>query len=700
MFLIMKKPFLFVLLIMGLALGSCTRQVTKETPVSDYSGKLADEEIATGRLTAEILWKFGRISEDHLSPDGSAVLFDITRYNYKTDGKVTDIAVISSKGGEMKVLTQSDGVYHNLRWTPDGKKIGFLWSGTGTDQLWEMNPDGSGKTQVSNIDGGLIGFEYSPDASHILYLKEVKVGKDAHDVYPDLPLANVHIATDLMYRHWATWEDFFYSHIFVTDYGRGMITGGADIMMDEPWDSPLAPYFDQAEITWSPDGKYIAYTCKKMKGREYALSTNSDIYLYELADSSTENLTQGMQGYDKYPSFSPDSHKLAWQSMETPGNESDKDRLMIIDLDTREKQYLTENFDQSVEHLVWDHNNLGIYFLSVHHGTFQIYHVNTRSAEVQQITHGVHDYKSFSLGDGFLTGEQMSMSMATELFRVNLPDGHETQISFVNKNIYDHIKMGKVEERWVKTTDNQDMLVWVIYPPAFDPQKKYPALLYCQGGPQSAVSQFFSFRWNFQIMAAHDYIIVAPNRRGLPGFGQAWNAQISGDYGGQNMKDYLSAIDAVKVEPYVDADRLGAVGASYGGYSVFYLAGHHQKRFKAFIAHCGIYNFESMYTATEETFFVNHDIGGPYWETPKPLSYKYSPHLYVDKWDTPIMIITGENDFRIPYTQSLEAFDAAQLRGIPSKLLVFPDESHFVTKPQDAILWQREFFGWLDKYLK
>ena len=328
-----------------------------------------------------------------------------------------------------------------------------------------------------------------------------------------------------------------------------MITGGKDIMEGEPWDAPLAPYFDQAEISWSPDGQYIAYTCKKMKGREYALSTNSDIYLYELADSSTENLTVGMPGYDKYPSFSHDGAKIAWQSMETPGYESDKDRLFIMDLKTRQKQYLTENFDQSVEHLVWDSDDLGIYFLSVQHGTYQIYHVDTRSAKVQQFTRGVHDYQSFSLGNGFLTGMQMSMSMASEIFRVNLPDGNEKQISYVNKNIYDHIRFGKVEERWVKTTDNKDMQVWVIYPPEFDPQKKYPALLYCQGGPQSPVSQFFSFRWNFQIMAANDYIIVAPNRRGLPGFGQAWNAQISGDYGGQNMKDYLSAIDDVKVEP-------------------------------------------------------------------------------------------------------------------------------------------------------
>ncbi len=696
----MKKLIVLLHVWLVILATSCYQPELRESENSGYADTLTKEEIQHARLTPEILWKFGRVSDHQLSPDDSTVIFNITRYNVQTNGKITDIASVPVSGGEMKILTSSDGIYYNLRWTPDGEKIGYITGSTGTDQIWEMNPDGSGKKQISNIEGGVKGFEYSPDGTHMLYLKEVKVGKDAHDVYPDLPLADVRIINDLMYRHWDTWEDYYYSHIFVTGYGNGMITGGRDIMKNEPWDSPLAPYFDQAEVSWSPDGRYVAYTCKKMKGRAYAVSTNSDIYLYNLADSSTENLTRGMQGYDKYPSFSGDGSRIAWQSMETPGYESDKNRLFVMDLETREKQYLTENFDQSVEHLVWDHDNQGIFFLSVHHGTYQIYHVDTRSAEVVQVTHGMHDYQSFSLGHGFLTGEKMSMSKATEVYRIGLPDGNEHQLSFVNKNIYDHIRFGKVKERWVRTTDGQDMLTWVIYPPGFDSTKSYPALLYCQGGPQSPVSQFFSYRWNFQIMAANDYIIVAPNRRGLPGFGQEWNAQISGDWGGQNIRDYLSAIDDVKAEPYVDQNRLGAVGASYGGYSVFYLAGHHQKRFKAFIAHCGVYNFESMYTATEETFFVNHDIGGPYWENPKPPSYSYSPHLYVGNWDTPIMIITGEKDFRIPYTQSLEAFNAAQLRGIPSKLLVFPNETHFVSQPQDAILWQREFFTWLDTYLK
>jgi len=465
----------------------------------------------------------------------------------------------------------------------------------------------------------------------------------------------------------------------------------------------MSPYFDQSEISWSPDGKIIAYTCKKLTGKEYTLSTNSDIYLYNLELGETQNITEGMPGYDKYPVFSPDGKKIAFRSMETPGYESDKDRLFLYDLTTGEKEYLTENFDESVSSLKWDKEGSSIYFISGIKATFQMYTIDVETKETEQITHGVHNYNSLSLSGEYLVGEKMSMSMATEIFSIDKKTGEEKQFTFTNRHIYNDIEMGKVEERWIKTTDNKEMLVWIIYPPEFDPGKKYPAILYCQGGPHGAVSQFFSFRWNFQIMAAHDYIIVAPNRRGLPTFGTEWNNQISGDYGGQNMKDYLSAIDAMKKEPFIDEDRLGAVGASYGGFSVFWLAGHHEKRFKVFISHCGIYNFESMYGATEESFFVNYDLGGAYWEKENQTaqkSYATSPHKFVQNWDTPILIITGANDFRIPYTESLQAFNASQLQGIPSRLLFFPEETHFVLKPQNSILWQREFFGWLDKYLK
>ncbi len=678
----------------------CTNTKKSDDLISDFSGTLTETEISNGILSPELLWKFGRLSDHQLSPDNATVIYNLTRYDYKTNKSITDIYSLSSKGGEAVKLSDSRFSCFNPRWNATGSKIGYLTGESGEVQLWEMNPDGSEKVKISELEGGLNGFEYAPFGDMIFYLKDVKLDKTPNEIYPDLPLANVRIMDDLMYRHWNQWHDYAYSHIFVAQVKAGKLLEVKDIMKDEPWDAPLSPYFDQGEICWSPDGSKIAYTCKKMKGRDYAVSTNSDIYLYDLGTSETENLTKGMGGYDKYPSFSNDSKFIAWQSMKTPGYEADKNRLFIMNLESRKKEYLTSEFDQDVEHLVWSKDDKSIYFITGIEATYQLAKIDIATKEISYITKGDHNYTGFNLGGDFITGEKMSMSMATELFSVDLNTLKETKLTGVNDNIYENITFGKVEERWVKTSDNKDMKVWVIYPPNFDPEKKYPALLYCQGGPQSAVSQFFSYRWNFQIMAANDYIIVAPNRRGLPTFGTEWNLQISGDYGGQNIKDYLSAIDAVSKEDYVDKDRLGAVGASYGGFSVFYLAGHHEGRFKAFISHCGIYNFESMYAATEETFFVNFDYKGAYWKTPKPKSYKDSPHLFVDKWDTPIMIISGENDLRIPYTESLQAFNAAQLRGIPSKLLLFPEETHFVLKPQNSILWQREFFGWLDTYLK
>lgn len=686
------------MMILSILFFSCKEQTVTEQ--SDFSGKLTEEEIQNGRLTPEILWKFGRVADAQLSPDGSTVIYNVTRYDAGTNKSITDIYKVSTDGEDAIKITDSKAKYLNPRWKPAGDKIGYLSTESGTFQLWEMNPDGSGSLQVSDFPHNINSFEYSPDGNRILFTADVKIDKTPTEKYPDLPLANVKIIDDLMYRHWNDWNDYKYSHIFIASLTDGKMDKARDIMEEEPWDSPLSPYFDASEITWSPDGSAIAYTCKKMKGKEYAVSTNSDIYLYNLETGTTENLTKGMPGYDKYPVFSNNGKMVAWQSMETPGYEADKERLFIMDLESGEKTYLTEKLDQNAANFNWTGDDRVIYFISGIHATYQVYKIDLETMETNQVTRGVHDYTSLSSHGGILIGTKMSMSMATEIFKIEPVSGEETQLTFINKNIYDNVGMARVEERWIPTTDKKEMLVWVIYPPSFDPEKQYPALLYCQGGPQSAVSQFFSFRWNFQIMAANDYIIVAPNRRGLPTFGQEWNDQIAGDYGGQNIKDYLSAIDALKKEPFIDENRLGAIGASYGGYSVFWLAGHHEKRFKAFIAHCGIYNFESAYGSTEEYFFVNHDYEGPYWERPTPESYEFSPHLAVQNWDTPILIITGQNDFRIPYTQSLEAFNAAQLRGVPSKLLFFPEESHFVLKPQNSILWQREFFAWLDQWLK
>lgn len=684
----------------GWLMLACVPDKKDQCTMVDVS--LTDEEKSGGVLTPEILWKFGRIGEMQLAPDGKNVLFTISYYSIEENKGYTHIYLADTDKGEQKKLTQGAFNCYNMRWSADAKQIYFICDENGDSQLFSMNADGSNRCLCDTLLNGLGSFEISPDNSKILYCKEVKVGEDLSNWYPDLPLAKVYIADDLMYRHWNHWNDNFYSHIFIAGFENGNISEPEDIMFGEYWDAPMSPYFDNAEMVWSSDSKSIAYTCKKYQGSEYALNTNSDIFVYNTETRKTINVSEDMPGYDKYPVFSPDMKYLAWLSMETPGYESDKDRIMLMDLATGSVVNMSEKFDQPAANLVWNENSRELYFISVIHGTHQIYNLNTENASITMLTKGTHDYTSIAKTGKTMLALKMSMSMATEIFRIE-PDGSDTQLSFVNKHIYDFIKMGRVEERWIETSDKKQMLTWVIYPPHFDSTRNYPAILYCQGGPQSAVSQFFSYRWNFQMMAAGGYIVVAPNRRGVPGFGQEWNRQISGDYGGQNMQDYLSAIDVLAEEPYVDENRLGAVGASYGGFSVFWLAGHHEGRFKAFISHCGMFNLESQYAATEEMFFVNFDLGGPYWDKNNAIaqkSYANSPHRFVDKWDTPILIISGGNDFRIPYTESLQAYNAARLNNVPARLLIFPDETHFVLKPQNAILWQREFRSWLDKWLK
>lgn len=652
------------------------------------------------RLTPELMWKFGRVSDIKLSPDGKNVLYGITYYDLAENKGNRDLYIVSVEGGTPVRLTETGFSEFNAVWRPDGKKIGFLSAESGSMQIWEINTDGSSKKQVSNFDGGINGFSYSPDMKYLVFFADVKLDTTANELYPVLPKANVRIIDNLMYRHWDAWSDFTYSHVFYAPYSDGNMGNATDIMPNERWDSPVKTDGGIEQIAWSPDGRLIAYSSRKLYGKEYSESTNSDIYIYNPETKLTYNLTEGMNGYDMDPVFSPDGNQIVWNSMKTPGFESDKKRIMVYDFVKKQFTDLSSEFDQSSTNFNWSADGKFIYFISGYHATYQIYKVEIETSKLTQITKGIHDYNGLEVVNNVIVGTRMSMLKPTEIFRVDEKSGDETELSFTNKDLLTSLEMGRVEERWVKTTDNKQMLVWVIYPPGFDKNKKYPALLYCQGGPQSAVSQFFSYRWNFQIMASNDYIIVAPNRRGLPTFGQEWNDQISKDYGGQNMLDYFSAIDSLSNESFIDKNRLGAVGASYGGFSVYWLAGNHNKRFKAFIAHCGMFNFESWYGSTEEMWFANYDIGGPYWEKPQPKSYDFSPHKFVEKWDTPILIIEGQNDFRIPYTQGMEAFNAAQLRGIPSKFLFFPEETHFVSKPQNAVLWQKEFFKWLDKWLK
>lgn len=651
-------------------------------------------------MKPETLWEFGRVGGMQVSPDGTTLLFTITNYDVEGNTSSRDIYTMPVSGGTERNITNSETNEFNAHWRPDGRRIGFLSSQSGNVQMWEMDVDGSNRRQVSSISGGITGFKYSPDMKHILFTRKVKVEETPHDKHPDLPQSNAYIYDDLMYRHWDSWHDYSYSHVFVAPYNDGSIGRYVDIMEGEPYDSPMPPFGGIGQISWTPDGKAIAYTSKKLTGKERAESTNSDIYLYNLETRETTNLTPFNKGYDKNPVFSSDGRFMAWESMETPGFEADKTRIMIMDMSDGSYNDYTEGFDQSAGNLSWSDDGETLYFISGHHATYQMYQLSIASREIKQITEGWHNYNSLALAGNHLVGERMSMSSPVEIFRVDKNDGTQEQLTNVNASVFEKTQMGRVEQRWIETTDGKEMLVWVIYPPNFDENKKYPALLYCGGGPQSAVSQFFSYRWNFQIMAAHDYIVIAPNRRGLPTFGQEWNDQISQDYGGQNMQDLLTAAREVSKEPFIDESKLGAVGASYGGFSVFWLAGNHDGLFSTFISHCGMFNFESWYGTTEEMFFANHDLGGPYWEEPKPKSYEFSPHRFLSNWDTPIMVIHGAKDYRVPLSEGMQAFNTAQMMNIPSRLMVFPEENHWILTPQNSILWQREFFKWLDQWLK
>ena len=660
------------------------------------------QKLASDIMTPEVLWSFGRIGEPDISPDGTKVLYSVTNYNIEENKSYRDLYVVAVNGGTPVRVTSTPEKESSAIWRPDGKKIGYLSSKSGEMQLWEMNPDGTEPVQVSEIKGGISGFKYSPDITKVLFTADIKAKPDVHDLFPDLPKANAYLETDLMYKHWDEWVQTV-PHPFVAGYKDGKLLNPVDLLEGEPYESPMKPFGGMEQLAWSPDSKTIAYTCRKKTGKDYALSTNSDIYFYNVETRKTENKTQGMMGYDQNPVFSPDGKYLAWESMERDGYEADKIRLFVLNIATGEKIDYSANFDQNSTNLSWSANSKSIYFISCWHALTQVYKLDLATKKIVPITKGVHDYAFVAEAKDKLVGMKHSMSQPDEIYSIDPKTGAETELSFLNKPLLDQLTLAKVEERWIKTTDNKEMLTWVVYPPHFDPNKKYPTILFCEGGPQSTVSQFWSYRWNFQQMAANGYIVVAPNRRGLPSFGTEWLEQISGDYGGQNMKDYLSAIDAVAKEPFVDKDKLGCVGASYGGFSVYWLAGHHEKRFKAFIAHDGMFNLEQQYLETEEMWFVNWDLGGPYWDKQNAVaqrSYANSPHLFVDKWDAPILVIHGEKDYRILASQGMAAFNAAVLRGVPAQMLIFPEENHWVLQAQSGILWQRVFKQWLDKWLK
>ena len=678
------------------------KQLTALIAASTLVGTLPASAHEGQHMTPEMMLSLARVGASSLSPDGKTIVYSVGFPNIKENKIRTELFSIASNGTGRRQLTKGIAGLQAARWIQQGRRISYISSESGEPQVWTMAPDGTDRKQVTRIEGGLSDYLFSPDETKLAYIKEITFGKSTKEVYPDLPKATGRIVTDLMYKHWDEWVETI-PHIFIASVGNEPITSGKDILEGEPYEAPTKPFGGSEELSWSPDGKTLAYSSRKKTGLEYSLSTNTDIYLYDLASGATRNITEGNGGYDTHPRFSPDGSKISWISMERDGYEADLKRLFIQELKTGKKTFLTDGFEYDVDETVWSPDSKSIFFLATKHAEAQLWELALKGRKIRQITTGMHDYTSLDLQAGKLLAGRQSYTLPTDLYLVDPKMGRADQLTHENKETLDRLSPISVEKRWVKTTDGGNMLVWVILPPNFDKTKKYPALLFCQGGPQSPVSQFFSYRWNMRLMAEQGYIVIAPNRHGVPSFGKAWNEQISGDYSGQNIQDYLTAVDEVKKEPWVDADRLGCVGASYGGYSVFYLAGVHQKRFKAFIAHAGIFNLEMQYMTTEEMWFANWDMGGAPWEKDNAVAqrtFANSPHKLVGNWDTPILVIHGERDYRILAGQGMAAFNAAKLRGIPAELLIYPDENHWILRPQNALLWQRTYFNWLDKYLK
>lgn len=717
----------------GLVIAMTAALLTGSTAVDAQDVNIGKSNIVLSSdvMTPEALWAMGRIASVKPSPDGKNIVYQVGYYSVKENKGHQVLRVMDATGKNDRLLTTSAKSESDPIWL-DNNTIAYLSGG----QLWTMDANGGNRKQLTHSDLDIEGFKFSPNKKQVVLIKSIPYYGTIAKNPDDLDKTTGLLINDMNYRHWDHYVQTN-THPFLAEVTAAGVSEGVDIMEGEPFESPVAPFGGIEQIDWSKDSKKIAYTSRKKEGVQYAISTDTDIYLYDIASKTTINLckpagyqepkidaTKSMRnqevnhqagdmqvGYDVNPQFSPDGKYIAWQSMKNNGYESDRNRLCVMDIATGKKTYVTEKFDSNVDGFIWAANSKDLYFIGCWHACINIYQTNLKG-DIKQLTEGQHDYASIDLLGS--TGKQLvalrhSMSAPNDIFVVT-PSKKEkastqTQISFENKQIFDQLALANVTDRWVKTTDGKDMQVWIITPPHFDPNKKYPTLLYCEGGPQSPVSQFWSFRWNFQMMAANGYVIVAPNRRGLPGYGSQWNEQISSDWTGQCMNDYLSAIDAAVANlPYVDKDRLGAVGASFGGFSVYYLAGHHNKRFKCFISHDGAFNLESMYTDTEEAWFSNWEYDDAYWNKDRTAAarktYENSPHLNVDKWDTPILCIHGEKDYRINATQGMGAFNAARLRGIPAQLLLFPDENHWVLKPQNGILWQRTFKNWLDQWLK
>ncbi len=692
-----SKSIMASLLLLPAAVA-CT---TGEKAADEVIVERPDVTVQDGKLTPEVLMALGSVSSPVVSPDGSKVLYSVAFTSIEQNKSNAELWVMDIDGGNPVRLTQSPKSEYNAAWIDGGNKIAFLYPENGKMQIFVMNADGTGRQCVSSVEKGVDGFLFSPDGSKVLYISQVKWAKTVTDTYPDLDKANCHIVDDLMYKHWDEWVSTI-PHPFIADFANGRVGEGTDIMEGEPYESPMKPFGGIESFAWAPDGKSLVYVSRKKTGLEYSISTNSDLYQYDLATKTTRNLTEGMMGYDTAPAFSRSGNYLAWLSMEHDGYESDKNRIFVMEMASGKKTDLTADWDYTADGIAWADDEKSLYFTAPFQGCEPIFSINVETHKVDTVASGQYDYASIAPVAGGVITMRHSYLSPNEIFSVS-KDGETSQLTHVNDDLLAQLKPVTVEKRMVPTTDGKLMTTWVVLPPDFDPAKKYPAILYCQGGPQQAVSQFWSSRWNLRLMASQGYIVIAPNRRGLPGFGTEWNAQISGDYGGQNMKDYLSAVDYMKKEPYVDGSHIGAVGASYGGFSVYWLAGHHDNRFAALIAHAGIFNMEAQYLETEEMWFANWDMGGAPWDKNNKTAqatFATSPHKFVQNWNTPIMVTVGEKDYRILASQGMMAFNAARLRGVPTRMLVFPDENHWILQPQNALLWQREFFGWLDKWLK
>ena len=668
-----------------------------------------DVKVVDGKYTPEILWSMGRIEGYNVSPDNKKIAYFLSYHSIEENKGHTVIHVMDSDGSNDKLLTESKYDENSPAWIKNGSKVAFISNESGSGQIWEMNPDGTERKQLSFFEKDIDSFQFSPDGKQILFISQAPYIYRPEKLYNGLDKTTGMMANDLMYKHWNQWLETV-PHPFYASFDGNKMGDATDILAGTRFESPLLPFGGMEQLTWCKDSKIIAYTCKKKAGRDYTLSTDSDIFFYDTSAKQETNICklpgdpdQNM-GYDINPLFSPCGKYIAWLSMKTDGYESDKNRLYVMDLETKKKGDLTKDFDSDVNEFCWDPNSTDIFFTTVWHGRTMIYKI-TLEGKVTQLTEGDFDYVSISAVGNKIYSIRRSLVKSDDLFSIDINDNHEIkQLTFENDHIFSQLKLGKVEERWTKTVDGKELMSWVLYPPDFDPNKKYPALLMCMGGPQEACSQVWSYRWNFEFMVAQGYIMIMPNRRGCPGFGQEWKAEVSKDYGGLCMQDYFSSIDDLATEPYVDKERLGCVGASFGGYSVYWLAGHHEKRFKVFLAHDGIFDFPSMYATTDELWFTNWDFGGSYWDKDNKAAQKSytvdSPHLNVDKWDTPILCIHSDKDYRILVDEGQSAFACARLRGIEAWLLYYTEECHFVNQPQDSILWNRVFIKWLDKHLK